>query len=168
MKRGRKTSFFIFLLLILQGMGGKHLFAQGDMPFNKDSVRNFVFTAESGQIATRMKHRLNPQENFVKLEGNSATIQVVSLFNDEMGRNGLGGVTHKGKISRLEIFKKKDLIEVSFLVSAARTMISVSMRFWDDGETKVTLEPLNTSIGLDLFGKLYKLGSVSLSEGANR
>ncbi len=138
------------------------------MPFAKDSVRNFIFNAHTGQVGGKLRQRLNQKENFLELNGNTATLQLVELLNQDMGRNGIGGVTHTGPISRLEIFKKTNLIEISFVLKAARTMISVRVNYWDDGDTKVMIEPMNTSISLDLHGYLHPLGKANVKKGANK
>jgi hypothetical protein len=164
-KRGLKASFFFLIFFLVVSSNSK---AQSTMSFHKDSIRNFLFVGTSGQVVPKMKQRLNPSENFVILEGNRATIQVVSMMNQDMGRNGIGGVTHTGPITQLEIFKKTDLIEVSFLVGSATTKISVFLKLWDDGEASVNIEPLNTNISLILRGDVHKIDRNLVNEGANK
>lgn len=168
-KRGRSTSFFMLsFAMIALVVSANVSFSQSEMPFDKDSVRNFLFTADAGQVPGKLRQRLNPEENFLELKGNTATLQLVSLVNQNMGRNGVGGVTHTGPISSLEIFKKTNLIEISFVLKAARVMISIKVKFWDDGETKVMIDPMNTPVSIDLFGSMYQIGKTEVNKGANK
>ena len=165
-ERGRKTSFFIFLFWVSSTFS--FLYGQSNVPFHKDSINNVVFTAYAAQVVPKMKQRVAPVENFLILEGNRATVQLVSLLNQDMGRNGIGGVTHTGPVSKYEVTQKDDLIEVYFLLGAATTRISVTIRYWNDGDAKLILEPLNTNISVILDGQLYKKGTSQLRMGANR
>ena len=76
--------------------------AQSTKEFKKDAVRNFVFKALTGQVGNKTKFRLNQKDNIVELKGDSAFVNVSKSFNKDMGKHGIGGVLHKGTISRLE------------------------------------------------------------------
>lgn len=165
LKRGRLTSFFlkIFTVLLLL-IATSSLFAQGDMTFDEKEVGKFVFGATSAKIDPHPKIKLDPKQNFITLEGDNATLYLNRKLNDKLRKNRFAGIYYHGEVTGLEIFKKKNLIEISFVLNTESTKIRVEIKFWDDLSSSAVVQPLNTNIPINLNGNMYKKGSLAIQK----
>ena len=125
---------------------------------NAIDINYFVITADRISLGKRGRTIQSPDEstNFIMVQGNEATIQLVPRYSSHSGFNGLGGITVEGLITgaKKETTKNGDL-SYHFSVNGAAVSAQVTITvFRDSNKAEAYITPNFNSQRMTIYGPL--------------
>ena len=127
--------------------------------------QNWVLEANSLQGKRGSSVVVNSSLNFIAVEGEEAFVQLGS--NSGMGRNGVGGVSVRGKVTKYEIKKndKKGTYFITIYISTAIGMYDIRLDCNNDGQIANATIQGNTSSRVTYRGIIVPVSLSSVYKG---
>lgn len=108
---------------------------------------------------------VNGTLNFIKVSKDKAVIQVAPNHSTNLGPNGLGGITIKGRILKYEIKENKKNIFIRMSIQGSATSAQITIALTGDNYASANVAATFSSAAFTLYGKLKQLNERLVFEG---
>lgn len=127
------------------------------------SSNNWVLNATSINVTGGTVTYVQPNVNFVKVEGNIMTFQTSTGFGG--GINAMGGVTLRGMIVSKTHDDDKGSISYTYNVKGTALNATVILTFDNEGDTATVFMNFDNGYSLTMYGEVQPYTVNSVTEG---
>ena len=129
------------------------------------SSNNWVLNATSINVTGGTVTYVQPNVNFVKVEGNIMTFQTSTGFGG--GINAMGGVTLRGMIVSKTHSDDKGSISYTYNVKGTALNATVILTFDNEGDTATVFMNFDNGYSLTMYGEVQPYTINSVTEGTS-
>lgn len=129
------------------------------------SSNNWVLNATSINVTGGTVTYVQPNVNFVKVEGNIMTFQTSTGFGG--GINAMGGVTLRGMIVSKTHDDDKGSISYTYNVKGTALNATVILTFDNEGDTATVFMNFDNGYSLTIYGEVQPYTINSVTEGTS-
>lgn len=129
------------------------------------SSNNWVLNATSINVTGGTVTYVQPNVNFVKVEGNIMTFQTSTGFGG--GINAMGGVTLRGMIVSKTHDDDKGSISYTYNVKGTALNATVILTFDNEGDTATVFMNFDNGYSLTMYGEVQPYTINSVTEGTS-
>lgn len=129
------------------------------------SSNNWVLNATSINVTGGTVTYVQPNVNFVKVEGNIMTFQTSTGFGG--GINAMGGVTLRGMIVSKTNSDDKGSISYTYNVKGTALNATVILTFDNEGDTATVFMNFDNGYSLTMYGEVQPYTINSVTEGTS-